>query len=598
MARPTSESTALSLKLQADLARFARLCTYIKDKNLTNRTEIARRLGLEPKQLTACLLRLERRYGKLAEEVKKNLVLTYTGELIADYYHNHVSTAFDDLELHFKRLHRDSTHISIGASPFLLAHLMPYVINDFLDLPSGKAVGRASTRRKDGVHISCQEAYHIDDTIRSLLTDEFDCAIIWNYEGREATILRTAGLTCLRASRSLPAVVLFGRDHEYTNRLETPNALGRDAVKISELDKEQLFILEEGHQPFADRIPDVAPGGSRIEQTSILSMISAIRAGVSGVAIVAGVFPALDRYRRDGSLFLLPLVRDDGVPLLIDVLYVFKGINIDSQSEPPSPSFAIDRFSTASQLPVKVESAEQPAKKDEAKQEDDQIARLTIVRSFLSHLEVLMKDQLVRGSGWNHSLLGESTNYGTGDALLNVYREITKFTHSYHVSADQVGFDVPMWIHSTITWKTTGKKTFGQNSIFEGRTETQKDNGDIYVHAIDTKMVGKQVICVQGHLVIQGRGDRDNMAATDSFVANLYLVLTKSAPRMILGVWSGRDDSAQTALTAPFVLSEEPLGPHKLRNAAYVIMLRTLIDVRALPPGDGPETEEIEDDVD
>ena len=560
-----SQST---LQLQIDLDRFSRLCEYVEESSHTL-TEIARRLGLSTAGMSRCLERLASRYGTLTDIVKKHVIVTSTGRALNAAYHQTIVTHVNEFDRHFRVHSRPDNTVCLGALPFVLAHIMPFAINDFLDRHRVNGTGMWSSWRKEGVHISCEEAYHVEPTLERVATEAIDCAIIWNHEGRERKILERKGLTCLKASQPLDAVVVFGRDHKFTKRLGS----GQAFVQIDELSKEPLFVLEEGHQPLARMLlpVDSTAGGKRIEQTSILSMISAIRTGDPGVAIIASVFPALDRYRRDGSLFFLPLKGPEEDNTSWDVLYVIKHRKPEKDKWRDAPRFTPEAFEQAAGL------------EEDAHGHDNTTGhRLAITKNFLKHLDGLMKDKLFTESGWSLPVL--SGNNGPGsidDALFAIYNALFTYQYAYYVTADRVGFTTPVWVQSKLKWAKEDKADASTKCPdYEGVQEIEKsdDGRPAATYKLKARLVGNQLICIRGHR-LDPYGVRTD---SDSFVANLYLIPREGG--RIFGVWSGRDDSGQSALTAPFVLTQNLLDIGELRHASYSIMLRTLTDVRALPP--------------
>jgi hypothetical protein len=142
----------------------------------------------------------------------------------------------------------------------------------------------------------------------------------------------------------------------------------------------------------------------------------------------------------------------------------------------------------------------------------------------------------------------------------------------------------------------SGSDSFADNTVGDDSTRSEKVRHPAYEGTLRTvkktrtgvrlpdnyklkaRMVGDQLICIRGRL----QDARGKTTDTDSFIANLYLIPPGGG--LVAGVWSGRDDAKRTAFTAPFVLSERPLSSDELRHASYIIMLRTLTDVRALAP--------------
>jgi hypothetical protein len=302
-------------------------------------------------------------------------------------------------------------------------------------------------------------------------------------------------------------------------------------------------------------------------------MISAIRTGVPAVAIVPGIFSALDRYRRDGSLFCLPLVGDKNEKLPIEILYAFKSNEPKRTRTAKAAVFDVEDFRRMTL-----------AKSKGADQQDNCPQRMELVGQFLEHLQTMLKTRLFEVTGWNlDGPTQKDDQTDVDERLLHAYKDLPEFRHCYHVTSPRIGMDVPRWVYSAIDLKEEATEPDSpiRRVVYEGKTYTyhpdrsQMDKPDIY--KLKCRMVGNQVISFRGHR-LDPLGERTD---ADSFVASLYMLARGG--RCVMGVWSGRDATGRTPLTAPFVLSRDPLEPDEVREASYAIMLRTLTDVRALP---------------
>jgi hypothetical protein len=168
-------------------------------------------------------------------------------------------------------------------------------------------------------------------------------------------------------------------------------------------------------------------------------------------------------------------------------------------------------------------------------------------------------------------------------ALVEIYNRLPEYTQSYYVTAAKVGFTTPKWVHSEIRWALEEKNGgMSRRPEYEGTEVVPKssDGRAAGTYKLKARLVGNQLICIRGNR-LDAYGARTD---SDSFVANLYLLPQEGGP--IYGIWSGLDESWNSPVTAPFVLAhaDQELSVSELRHASYAIMLRTLTDVRALPP--------------
>ena len=564
-------------QLITDLYRFSKLCEFVGE-SASNLSETAMRLGfVSAGGLSRCMERLEQRYGCLATVDGQKIKITQNGRMVKEYYDSIVSSSVHKLDQKYLARAADQrSSIHIGASPFILAHMMPYIIGDFLD---SVRVGSDtnSSRVDESTKVSCIEAYYLDETIQSILKHEIDFAIVWNHNQRAKKILATRGLTCLKASKSFDAVVVFGKNHsEFRQRLVNLNdGKSTPCVTLEELDKEWVLVLEDSHQPFGDRISTstLDEAGIRTRQTTILSMISAIRSGWPAVAVIPGVYRYLDEFRRDASLFCLPLKanQNDLEALQIELLYVFrcKGSGVERDKLNPL------RFSKENLWQFLDRDSYHAGWNKETSSSPVE----TIVQ-FIKRFEEILSEGVFGPSGWQ---LGNDTQKSQNQLLTEEFSSIHEYKHSYFITSEEVGLDVPRWEFARVTINKKGDNVRLTRSVEQissscphtGSLNVIRSNNFIDEYNIVVWLVTNQVITMWG--------DRSNKGS-DSFVANLYVVGHGKYNTWLVGIWSGSDERAKTALSAPFILSRKPLTPEDFRSSSFKAMLRTLTNVRAKPP--------------
>jgi DNA-binding transcriptional LysR family regulator len=527
-----------------DLYLFTQLCQFLKAGGKRSFSRAAAQLQVSQTRLQDCLARLEKEYGATLIETyarSADSKITEAGEAVLARAKD-LPGLLDRIRDEVARISSGNgeqvNQVRVGASPFLLAQVFPAAVSGFL----------AGQPRPDSIRIECEEVYDSDKLVEKVGKD-LDFAVVWDYPEKRDKIEKTPRLTCARASRRLDAVLIFGSNHERWWDWLKPGA--PPWIDIEDLEGVTLFSLAPEHQPLYDLLP---PSLRRPSKTpgprTFSSIISSIRAGMPVAAIVAGIYKELDRYRRDGSLFFLPLrSRRTRQRLSIDMLYVYEGTR--------PPSFKED----------KIPDLSRPS-----------LNKLTPTsEAFLRYIDSTVLPGLLHQSGWLHSAPDAARD---AERLLRAVEQIEEFTHAYHVSAPEIGRDRPRWYPSRVALKKLpGNKP---THPCRGEQHTRKSPQDIErAYDLDGELVGRQVFCLKGHLREPSAGPTDR----DSFVAILNHV--GATGDYLIGIWSGRDDVNASAMSGTFILSKKDSFPRPLEieHDLQAALVRNLFRTDARPIG-------------
>jgi DNA-binding transcriptional LysR family regulator len=269
-----------------DLALFCRIAEELKQKPASLR-EITDRLNLSSVSIvSSCIRRLADEYGKTLIDITstsgKNS-LTEDGERLFESGQQAIG------ELNRVWHYNPQTTLRIAASHLLLVYVLPDFVRSFLNSSKGRET-----------NITFNDACEFEETIHLLNNGQLDFALAWHLDGRKKFVANYPFLRYETFDNLFDIVVICRPDHRFANR---------QFVDINELAQERVYVLQGQHQPFREIIPypDEKNGGSRVALKDYTTIISNIRMGLNGVAVVPGVYRELDYYQKLGTLVHIPV---------------------------------------------------------------------------------------------------------------------------------------------------------------------------------------------------------------------------------------------------------------------------------------------------
>ena len=532
MPRHTDRSISTDL---ADLKTFVEVCDHMSSEGVKRSIRVvAGIMGVSPTNIGDCLRRLNEKYSEKLVNITKavsSFTLTKAGELVL----NDARKIFQDylhLERKIEELNKNANITAkIGASPYLISTIVPAAIRDCV-----KDLG-------ENARIDCEDAYEVRDFVDKISRGELDFAIVWNYQGRAESVEKTPGLGCAFSERHFDALIAFDMNHEFARRIVD----GEPSVRLDELKNHKQYVLPEGHRFLDKEITDTSFMSSvpKVECYSINSMLGNIRAGMPGIAIIPAFYRELDRFRRDGSICFLPLKDKDGKSIRIGLIYIFRsnkqGGKPLSMAEFVDPSGAIEG--------VQMRGG---------------------AKALVRHMERTLLEQPTK-SGWQ--VENRATNRIITDhegGLVKSTKNINLFGYCYYISTDKIGGSRPQWHFATADLSIIPDT---EKQMFSGSLKTNTTGSSKAHYAIDGELFRNRLI------VIKGQEDRKPIRSTgaDCFVATFNFV-DPNGTRLV-GVWSGRDGSAESPMAGPIVLSKELLNSENLRELVHIAMVRHLTSV-------------------
>jgi hypothetical protein len=157
----------------------------------------------------------------------------------------------------------------------------------------------------------------LSDVIESIHKQTLDAAIVWRPNSKQFG--KSFEKYIVEDLLALDLVVVSW-DKQLINRLVRPHATetGRYDVIWEEVIKNRIVTVAPVSQPFADELGlvDYGEGGARTEVDTFEAALACVRARVADLAIIPAVYPALERFAREGALCFSPKIGDTAMVLL------------------------------------------------------------------------------------------------------------------------------------------------------------------------------------------------------------------------------------------------------------------------------------------
>lgn len=395
-----------------DLELFCRMCSiFDKHGGQVSFVRMSKELGVPSSTLQSCRDRLENDLGVVLIDSKQK---SSKNSLTADG--KELFEKGGDVLTRIRKLKRSplkkSSIIPFILSPSLTVHLFPAVIRQFLNQERSKNID---------ITLKIEDHVEMEQTIKSIDDGEADFAVIWDFHGREESVKNT-GLIYYKFVNRFDLVIICSRHHRFAAKLQTG-----EAVRLGELASETVLCLQGLRQPLHDQIPYPIDGGQRIVMDLFSTIISFLRAGHNGVAIVPGFYREFDYYRKSGELIELPLapvkfnedaahqLEKDRATETVGVAAIFRGKYQPRKVKSKSP--LEDNYSW-------------PAKESPS-------------GDLLLLIDEYLRKDLHR-PGWEVKFNTDTNGMTTAFSRLEEFRDV------WYVWCDRIGIDQPNWRHAEI----------------------------------------------------------------------------------------------------------------------------------------------------
>jgi DNA-binding transcriptional LysR family regulator len=284
-----------------DLELYCRIAEILRSRPASSLRDIAERLGISSVSIVStCIRRMEEEYGKTLVSITSTSGynnLTHEGLRVLQIGKKVID------ELQSARMDKPKTTLRVAASHLLLTYVLPEFVREYLRSPEGR-----------GKNIEFNDACKYDDTLHLVNSGAVDFALTWDFEGRGRQAESYEFLNYEKFDYNFETVLICHPDHEFAHKHRN-----QKFVRIEDLARERVFVLRGHHQPFRE----ILPSPNRVELEDYSTIISNVTMGLEGVALVPGVYRALDYYQKLGTLIHIPIYYGDD-PLITRIAGIYK----------------------------------------------------------------------------------------------------------------------------------------------------------------------------------------------------------------------------------------------------------------------------------